>query len=84
MRVGIAFPSDFACSLPSWSCNSARQSRHKNLKFGWDMCVSVWEGKCFFDSFASDLQFHVGGWGSYRLLADNLFPHVAENIACFT
>ena len=34
MRVGITFPSDFACSLPSWSCNSARQSRHKNLKFG--------------------------------------------------
>ena len=36
-----------------------------------------------FDGLASDLQFRVGGWGSSRLLADNLFPHVAEKIACY-
>ena len=27
--------------------------------------------------------FRVGGWGSSRLLADNMFPHVAEKIACY-
>ena len=58
----LPFPPDVACSLPSSSCNIARQSRHKNFKFGWDMCVSVWEGKRFFDGFASDLQFHFEGW----------------------
>ena len=36
-----------------------------------------------FDGFASNLKFRVGGWGSSRLLADNLFPHVAEKIACY-
>ena len=33
-----------------------------------------------FDGFASVFQFHVGGWGSSRLLADNLLSHVAEKI----
>lgn len=35
------------------------------------------------DGFASDIQFCVGGWGSNRLLADNLSPHVAAKIACY-
>ena len=39
--------------------------------------------RIIFVGFASDLQFRVGGWGRSRLLADNLFPHVAEKIACY-
>ena len=37
----------------------------------------------FFDDFISGLQFRIGGWGSSRLLADNLPAHVAEKIACY-
>ena len=50
----------------------------------WCVCRVVTTcPRIIFVGFASDLQFRVGGWGRSRLLADNLFPHVAEKIACY-
>ena len=77
----ISLPKPVALTEDAWTMQDLRiaisRLQLRNRRFC--RVAATCPGRIF-DGLASVLQFRVGGWGSSRLLADNLFSHVAEKI----